>query len=151
MLAQIIAIRLRQLEAQSPDVESFIAKLGVGRGTFFDLLRGQGNPTLRTIEKVAARLDQSLFDLVGLTDAEVRRATKRVGIDYDELKAALAERKTADSRITAAMTPQDMIGPGASAGNSSMRPSGSLRRYGKRVRLRAGAAKAATGDTFGQF
>lgn len=61
---------------------------------------------LLTIERVAGRLDQSLFELVGLTDADLRRATKRVGIDYDELKAALAERKTADSRITAVMTPR---------------------------------------------
>ena len=106
ILAHILAIRLQQLEAQSSDAESFIAKLGVGRGTSFDLLRGQGNPTLRTIERVASRLDQSLFELVGLTDADLRRATKRVGIDYDELKAALAERKTADSRITAAITPR---------------------------------------------
>lgn len=106
ILAQIIAIRLQQLEAQSADGESFIAKLGIGRGTYFDLVRGRGNPTLRTIEKVAARLDQSLFDLVGFSDADVRRATKRVGIDYDEMKAALAERKTADSRIASAMTPK---------------------------------------------
>ncbi|KPH77362.1 helix-turn-helix domain-containing protein [Bosea vaviloviae] len=106
VLAQIIAIRLQQLEAQSPNAEGFIEKLGVGRGTYFDLLRGRGNPTLRTIEKVAERLDQSLFELVGLTDAELRRAAKRVGIDYDELKAALADRKTADGRIAAAMTPR---------------------------------------------
>ncbi|KPH83087.1 XRE family transcriptional regulator [Bosea vaviloviae] len=106
ILAQILAIRLQQLEAQSPDVESFIAKLGLGRGTYFDLLRGQGNPTLRTIERVAARLDQSLFELVGLTDADLRHATKRVGIDYDELRGALAERKFADTRIAAAMTPR---------------------------------------------
>ena len=104
ILAQILAIRLQQLEAQSSDVESFIKQIGVGRGTYFDLVRGRGNPTLRTIEKVAARRDQPLFELVGLTDAEVRRATKRVGIDYDELKAALAERKTADSRVMAAIT-----------------------------------------------
>ncbi|MFN4011589.1 MAG: helix-turn-helix domain-containing protein [Pannonibacter sp.] len=105
ILAQIIAIRLQHLEAQSPDVESFIAKLGVGRGTYFDLLRGRGNPTLRTIERVAARLDRSLFALLGFTDAEVRRALLRQGIDYDELQAGLIERKIADDRITAALTP----------------------------------------------
>lgn len=106
ILAQIIAIRLQQLEAQSADAESLIKQIGVGRGTYFDLVRGRGNPTLRTIEKVAARLDLSLFELVGLTDAEVRRATKRVGIDFDELRDALAERKFADTRIAAAMTPR---------------------------------------------
>lgn len=58
ILAQILAIRLQQLEAQSPDVGSLIAKLGVGRGTYFDLLHARENPTLRTVEKVAARLDQ---------------------------------------------------------------------------------------------
>ena len=34
VLAQIIAIRLQQLEAQSPDAESFIKQIGVGRGTY---------------------------------------------------------------------------------------------------------------------
>lgn len=105
ILAQIIAIRLRQLEAQSPDVESVIKKLGVGRGTYFDLLHARGNPTLRTVERVAARLGQSVFELIGFTDSEVRRAVGRLGIDYDELQAALAERTAVDDRIAAALNP----------------------------------------------
>jgi transcriptional regulator with XRE-family HTH domain len=105
VLAQILAIRLQQLEAQSPDVESFIKKLGVGRGTYFDLLHARGNPTLRTVTKVAARLGQSVLELIGFTDSEVRRALTRQGIDYDELQAGLAERKIAEDRITAAVTP----------------------------------------------
>lgn len=105
ILAQILAIRLQQLEAQSSDAESFIAKLGVGRGTYFDLLHARGNPTLRTIERVAASLGQSVFALLGFTDVEVRNALKRQGIGYDELRDALAERKVADTRIAAAVTP----------------------------------------------
>lgn len=127
-------------------MRELIAKIGVGRGNYFDLVRGHGNPMLRTIERVAGRLDQSLFELVGLTDAELRRATKRVGIDYDELKAALAERKTADSRITTTMTLRKRSDPAPAPGTHQCDP---LALYGtmtKRVRLQAGAAKAARTD-----
>ncbi|PZN92637.1 MAG: transcriptional regulator [Hyphomicrobiales bacterium] len=103
MLAQMLAIRLQQLEAESGNADAFIAKLGLGKGTYFDLLRGRGNPTLRTVERVAARLDQSLFELIGFTDADVRCAAKRIGIDYDELQAALIARKDADERIAKAL------------------------------------------------
>jgi len=105
MLAQMLAIRLQQLEAQSGNADAFIAKLGLGKGTYFDLQRGRGNPTLRTIERVAARLDQSLFELIGFSDADVRHAATRIGVDYDALQSALAERKAADERIAAALTP----------------------------------------------
>lgn len=101
---------------------------------------------LRTIERVAGRLDQSLFELVGLTDADLRRETKRVGIDYDELKAALAERKTADSRITTAMTLRKRSDPAPAPGTHQCDPPALYGTMTKRVRLQAGAAKVARTD-----
>jgi transcriptional regulator with XRE-family HTH domain len=99
ILGEMLAMRLQQLEAESNDFEAFFAKLGIGRGTYFALVRAKGNPTLHTIERIAARLNMSVFELLGFSDADARRALKRNGVDYDELTSALAEKSRADERI----------------------------------------------------
>ncbi len=101
ILNEMLAMRLQQLEAESGDFEAFFEKLGIGRGTYFALSRAKGNPTLRTIERIAARLNMSVFELLGFRDDDARRALKRNGVDYDELASALAEKSRADERIAA--------------------------------------------------
>ena len=101
ILSEMLAMRLQELEAQSKDFETFYEKLGIGRGTYFALSRAKGNPTLHTIERIAARLEMSIFELLGFREEDARRALKRNGVDYDELTSALAEKTRADQRIAA--------------------------------------------------
>ncbi len=101
ILNEMLAMRLQELEAQSNDSALFISKLGIGKGTYYDVSRAKGNPTLRTIERIAARLNMSVFELLGFSEADARRALKRNGVDYDELTSALADKGKADERIAA--------------------------------------------------
>lgn len=101
ILNEMLAMRLQELEAKSNDSPGFISKLGIGKGTYYDVSRAKGNPTLRTIERIAARLNMSVFELLGFSEADARRALKRNGVDYDELTSALAEKTKADERIAA--------------------------------------------------
>ena len=101
VLGEMLAMRLQELEAAAKDSENFVAKLGVGKGTYYAISRARGNPTLRTIERIAARLDLSVFELLGFKDDDARRALKRNGVDFDELTSALAAKGRADQRIAA--------------------------------------------------
>ena len=101
ILSEMLAMRLQQLEAASKASDDFVGKLGVGKGTYYAISRAKGNPTLRTIERIAARLDMSVFELLGFNDDDARRALKRNGVDFDELNEALGDKRKADQRIAA--------------------------------------------------
>ena len=72
MLNEMLAIRLQQLEVENGGMESFLPKTGLARGTYYTILRGIGNPTLRTMERIAAGLNMTVFELLGF---EVSDAT----------------------------------------------------------------------------
>ncbi|MBX9910619.1 MAG: XRE family transcriptional regulator [Beijerinckiaceae bacterium] len=101
ILNEMLAMRLQELEAKSNDSAAFIGTLGIGKGTYYDISRAKGNPTFRTIERIAARLNMSVFELLGFNEDDARRALKRNGVDYDELTSAIADRSKADERVAA--------------------------------------------------
>lgn len=99
VLNEMLAIRLQQLEIENGGMEAFLPKTGLARGTYYTILRGIGNPTLRTIEKVASSLNMSVFDLLGFEDADARRALKKSDVDYDELISAIGKKNRADRAL----------------------------------------------------
>lgn len=98
-LADLVALRLRQIEPTGCDARTFATNVGVSWGTYYALTRGQGNPTVRTMEKIAAYLGTDLLGLLGFTADDQRRAFARVGIDYDALVAAVGDKSVALEKI----------------------------------------------------
>lgn len=98
-LADLVALRLRQIDPAGGDARAFAADAGVSWGTYYALTRAQGNPTLRTMEKIAAHLGTDLLGLLGFTAEDQRRAFARVGIDYDTLVAAVGDKSLALEKI----------------------------------------------------
>lgn len=99
ILSEMLAIRLQQLEIEHGGMEAFYAKSGLARGTYYQVLRGLGNPTLKTIEKIAGRLGMSAMELLGFEIDDARRALKKNGVDYDELASAIRKKNEADRRV----------------------------------------------------
>ena len=56
ILNEMLAIRLQQLEIENGGMEAFLPKTGLARGTYYTILRGIGNPTLRTMERIASSM-----------------------------------------------------------------------------------------------
>lgn len=99
VLNEMLAIRLQQLEIENGGMEAFLAKTGLARQTYYTVVRGIGNPTLKTIEKIASSLNMSVFELLGFEIDDARRAFKRSGVDYDELVSAIAKKNRADRAL----------------------------------------------------
>jgi len=99
ILNEMLAVRLQQLEIENGGMEAFLPKTGLARGTYYTILRGIGNPTLRTLERIASSLNMTVFDLLGFDVADARRALKKNGVDYDELTSAIAKKNRADRTL----------------------------------------------------
>lgn len=99
VLQEVIAIRLQQLEEENGGVEAVREMTGLAKSTYHELKAARGNPSLVTIANIAANLKMSFFELLGLSDADARRSLKKLGIEYDELVAAVAARNKAERRL----------------------------------------------------
>ena len=99
ILNDMLAIRLQQLEIENGGMEAFLPKTGLARGTYYTILRGIGNPTLRTMERIASSLNMTVFELLGFDVADARRALKKNGVHYDELSSAIAKKNRADRSL----------------------------------------------------
>lgn len=99
ILNEMLALRLQQLEIENGGTEAFLPKTGLARGTYYTALRGIGNPTLRTIERIASSLHMSVFELLGFEDDDARRALKKGGVDYDNLTSAIKKKNDATRRV----------------------------------------------------
>ena len=96
ILNEMLAIRLQQLEIENGGMEAFLPKTGLARGTYYTIVRGIGNPTLRTMERIASSLNMSVLELLGFEAADARRALKKSGVNYDELVSAIGKKNRAD-------------------------------------------------------
>jgi len=99
ILNEMLAVRLQQLEIENGGMEAFLPKTGLARGTYYTILRGIGNPTLRTLERIASSLNMTVFELLGFDVGDARRALKRNGVDYDELTSAITKKNRADRTL----------------------------------------------------
>ncbi len=99
ILNEMLAIRLQQLEIENGGMEAFLPKTGLARGTYYQVLRGIGNPTLKTLDRIATSLNMSVLELLGFTLDDARRALKKSGVSYDDLASALVKRNEADRRV----------------------------------------------------
>jgi len=99
ILNEMLAIRLQQLEGENGGMEAFLPKTGLARGTYYGMVRGIGNPTLKTIERIASSLNMSVLELLGFEVDDARRALRKNGVDYDEVVSAIIKKNEADRRL----------------------------------------------------
>ena len=99
ILNEMLALRLQQLEIENGGMEAFLPKTGLARGTYYTMLRGIGNPTLKTMERIATKLNMTVFELIGFEIDDARRALKKRGVDYDELSSAIRKKDEATRRL----------------------------------------------------
>lgn len=94
-LAALLAIRVEQLAQEHGDLAAFLKKAGISPGTYYILIRGDGNPTLDTIEIIAKGLGISVWELIGLDDTLVKYALSTKSIDLEAIKASNKARAVA--------------------------------------------------------
>lgn len=99
ILNEMIAIRMQQLEIENGGMEALLPKTGLARQTYYQLLRGIGNPTLKTIERLASSLNMTVFELLGFEVDDARRALQKGGVDYDDLNSAIVKKNRAQRTL----------------------------------------------------
>ena len=110
ILNEMLKLRLQQLEIENGGMEAFFPKTGLARQTYYTMLRGIGNPTIKTIERMAAKLNMTVFELLGFEVDDARRALKKRGVDYDDLNSAIRKKDEATRRIARQTRSQKMQG-----------------------------------------
>lgn len=101
LLSEALSLRLNRLEPQYGGYEAFVGKLGISKGTYYALAHDKGNPRFDTVERLAANLGMTFFELMGFTTDEARAAFAHIGLCYDdELKTA---RASGGSLVTAVL------------------------------------------------
>lgn len=120
-LAALLAIRVEQLAQEHGDLAAFLKKAGISPGTYYILIRGDGNPTLDTIEMVAKGLGISVWDLIGLNTTMVKSALAEHEIDLDAIEAANKARARANAKLATQRPLMKKTSQGAESGKIKRR------------------------------
>ncbi len=112
----IVVARMRREQSKYPSVLAFAKTLGISEGTYNLLVSGATNPTIDTLEKIAAGLGLTFYELIGNIDSEtLRKRLALARLDHDAIvrsverideatagfESAIAESEAPSKRKTA--------------------------------------------------
>jgi transcriptional regulator with XRE-family HTH domain len=98
ILRLLLAERLQQIKERYASVEEFVERAGIDSKNLYVLLKGQGNPKLETIERLAHRFGMSVFDFLGMSPQFPQCMRDHYSIDYDELVRVARSRSKKRTR-----------------------------------------------------
>ena len=82
-----LMIRLHQISKRHDTFDAFLRSSGISKGTLWKLMRGEGNPTISLLQRIADSQKMSFIELLGLDPENVRKDLEKVGIDAEQLAA----------------------------------------------------------------
>jgi transcriptional regulator with XRE-family HTH domain len=75
--------------------EAFLQSSGISKGTLWKLMRGEGNPTISLLQRIADSQKMSFIELLGLDPESVQKDLEKVGIDAEQLASfSKGEKRT---------------------------------------------------------
>jgi transcriptional regulator with XRE-family HTH domain len=90
-----IMIRLHQISKRHDTFEAFLQSSGISKGTLWKLMRGEGNPTISLLQRIADSQKMSFIELLGLDPESVQKDLEKVGIDAEQLASfSKGEKRT---------------------------------------------------------
>ena len=82
----IVVARMRREQSKYSSVLAFAKKLGISEGTYNLLVSGATNPTIDTLEKIAAGLGLTFYELIGNIDTDtLRKRLALARLDHDAI------------------------------------------------------------------
>lgn len=93
ILAAVVAVRLRELERHYPTLRHFAKAAGISIGTLHVLRSGDGNPTTRSLERIASKLGMSIWTLLGVEPVHITTTLSREGLNLTEIRAFIARQR----------------------------------------------------------
>jgi transcriptional regulator with XRE-family HTH domain len=93
-----LMIRLHQISKRHDTFDAFLQSSGISKGTLWKLMRGEGNPTISLLQRIADSQQMSFIELLGLDPENVKKDLEKLGIDAEQLasfsKGEKRSRKT---------------------------------------------------------
>ena len=80
-----LMIRLHQISKRHETFDAFIQSAGISKGTLWKLMRGEGNPTISLLQRIADSQKMSFIELLGLDPENVKKDLEKIGIDAEQL------------------------------------------------------------------
>ena len=107
----IVVARMRREQANYSSVAAFAKRLGISEGTYNLLVSGATNPTIDTLEKIAAGLGLTFYELIGNIDTEtLRRRLAKVRLDHDAIVQSVERFDEAAADFESAIAKSDAPG-----------------------------------------
>ena len=95
---------MRREQSKYTSVLAFAKKLGISEGTYNLLVSGATNPTIDTLEKIAAGLGLTFYELIGNIDAEtLRKRLAMVRLDHDAIVKSIERFDEAEAGFESAI------------------------------------------------
>lgn len=95
VIGAVFALILEKKAKEYPDLKTFLDKIGMSLGTYYNLTKGAGNPTFWTVERTAKALGVSSWDLLGSDERLVRAWLAGQDIDIDLVAKRVEARRAA--------------------------------------------------------
>ena len=95
VIGAIFALMLERKSKEYPDLRTFLEKIGMSLGSYYNLCKGVGNPTFWTLERTAKALGVSPWDLLGGEEKLMRAWLAGQNIDVDRVAQRVEQRRQA--------------------------------------------------------
>ena len=96
-------VRFLMLERKSkeyPDLSTFLRTIGMSLGSYYNLLKGVGNPTFWTVERTAQALGLTAWEMLGIDQKVVKAWLAGENIDVEKIQSRVQERRQSRQRFS---------------------------------------------------
>jgi hypothetical protein len=95
VIGAVFALILEKKSKEFPDLKTFLETIGMSVGTYYNLVKGVGNPTFWTVERAAKALGLSAWDMIGVDEKVMRAWLAGQNIDIDKVAQRVESRRLA--------------------------------------------------------
>lgn len=100
VIGAVFALMLERKSKEYPDLASFLRTIGMSLGSYYNLLKGVGNPTFWTVERTAQALGLSAWDMLGIDSKVVKAWLAGGNIDVEKIQQRVQERRLSRQRFS---------------------------------------------------
>ncbi|MBG0812324.1 hypothetical protein IY145_23545 [Methylosinus sp. H3A] len=100
VIGAVFALMLERKSKEYPDLTTFLRRIGMSLGSYYNLLKGVGNPTFWTVERTAQALGLTAWEMLGIDQKVVKAWLAGENIDVEKIQHRVQERRQSRQRFS---------------------------------------------------
>lgn len=100
VIGAVFALMLERKSKEYPDLATFLRTIGMSLGSYYNLLKGVGNPTFWTVERTAQALGLTAWEMLGIDQKVVKAWLAGENIDVEKIQHRVQERRLSRQRFS---------------------------------------------------